>query len=432
MKLSRYVELIKDKENNSYIFSCLTRKWFCLDDKLYGIVERNKTNIDSIKQIHPELFSALETEGFIIKDEEEDLKRGFEFVSNQYNSHQNITITINPTLDCNLSCWYCYEQRQTGSIMSATILSQTISYIKSLLKEISIRSLRLSFFGGEPLLYYSKIINPIISSIIDPCKRSNTKLNLTFTTNGLLLNDIILKDLQKFGLSTNFQVAFDGSRLFHNKVKFLDNKVSCYDLTMTNIKKAIEYGYNVIVRCNYSKETLFSFLEVVEDLKEYHSKDNLRFLFQRIWQDDKGDDILDFRKEFISLLDTKYNIKSNLHDLLGNSSNRCYADYKYNIVINYDGKLFKCTARDFKDCNSIGHISDNGICMNKTSNNSDDITIPYGKPCLNCRLLPICPTCSQARMESGLDRCPVHVDEDLIIKNIRALFHELSKIPLNL
>ena len=432
MIVSRYTELITDKVGGNYMFNCLNRKWVILDKKLFDITKSNYNNIDHLKQLHPDFYKMLVEERFIVDTTEQDIKNGINYVVEQYDSYENITVTINPTMDCNLRCWYCYENREPKSVMSDDVLVRTISYITALLSTRKISTLRLSFFGGEPLLYYGKIISPIVHSVYEACKKFGTILFLTFTTNGLLVNDILLDDLEQFdGLlsRTNFQIAFDGSKEYHDSIKYLGAGHSCYDQTISNVRKVIERGGHAVVRCNYDAKTLMSFIEVIDNLKEYHSRPNLRFLFQKIWQETKNDELLALRKKFKQITESRYNINSNLHNLLGNSLHRCYADYRHNVVINYNGLLYRCTARSFSKENSFGSLGVDGIIESR-HDTSNKHPIPMGEYCKECRILPICPCCSQNKLEQGQTQCPININEEGMERNIWSAFQDLSGVKV--
>jgi uncharacterized protein len=74
---------------------------------------------------------------------------------------------------------------------------------------------------------------------------------------------------------------------------------------------------------------------------------------------------------------------------------RCYADRFYHTVINYDGKVYKCTAYLNQE---VGVLHDNGVITwnnNIISNLYSKATFENEK-CLACKHLPIClGTCIQ-------------------------------------
>ncbi len=126
-------------------------------------------------------------------------------------------------------------------------------------------------------------------------------------------------------------------------------------------------------------------------------------------------------KHKISSLD----INSNINSYFGDSIHPCYGDYQDNYVFNYNGDVYKCTARDFKPENRIGHLNHNGtIAFNdnallraKKSLTSD---------CPACRRLPFCPICSQCRFEARDGKCPVNISTEEIILNIKQLYLDVS------
>jgi radical SAM protein with 4Fe4S-binding SPASM domain len=80
----------------------------------------------------------------------------------------------------------------------------------------------------------------------------------------------------------------------------------------------------------------------------------------------------------------------------------CYADLEGQVVINYDSKIYKCTARDFKEEYSYGELLQNGeikwnipLLSKRLGNSTFE-----NKFCLRCNLLPVCMgPCSQKMVE---------------------------------
>lgn len=59
-------------------------------------------------------------------------------------------VMVNTTLDCNLNCWYCYENRIAGSFLKSEVIEAIKKNIEQEYIKTSYRILKLSFFGGEP------------------------------------------------------------------------------------------------------------------------------------------------------------------------------------------------------------------------------------------------------------------------------------------
>lgn len=431
MILSRYTELFEGKDDYYYLFNCLNLNWVKIEKELTDIFNTHKADIEALADIHPEFYNALVSEGYVVTDEDSDFQKCVDKISKAYNSFDNLKITINPTLDCNVRCWYCYEKKHAKSVMSEETIDNTTRFIEDTLTKNHVKTLNLSFFGGEPLLRYKDVVKPIIKHISEVCKRTSTKLFLSFTTNGLLLSDNVINDLRPMASDISIQMPFDGAREFHNKVKFLGDNASCYDKSVRNAINAIEQGFNVIVRCNYSKETLLSFKDVINDFKDYHQCTNLRFMFQKIWQQKDDPELHELWKTLVTEIEAVYTINSNIRQNHSHSLQKCYADFKNNLVINYDGSVYRCTARDFNESNSIGRITKDGCIIEKPYDESKTINgTSYGNVCRQCRILPICPLCSQVRLEQGFDKCPIDIDDIGVMSNIINVFNNLTNIEV--
>lgn len=76
-------------------------------------------------------------------------------------------------------------------------------------------------------------------------------------------------------------------------------------------------------------------------------------------------------------------------------------------MVNYDGLLFKCTARDFKETRSEGRLQADGeVAWNEKY--AQRMEVKYAnKACLACKILPICNGgCSQNKLDAhNLDHC---------------------------
>lgn len=397
MKWSIYNELIS-YDGASFLYNCFTNKTIALDKTLGDIISAQ--NLFKIETIHPQLYQTLVCENFIIDDSYNECDACLEKVRKRLASTNSIKLTINPTLDCNLRCWYCYEKHESGSKMDDATVAKVNCYINRTIQLSDLKKMHISFFGGEPLLQYFNVVKPISENFASLCRVYRKKGLISLTTNGILLTDDVISNLNSIFIPKSIQVPFDGSRDFYNKVKKINNVDSCYNIVLKNVISAIENDIFVNIRCNYTSDNLHSFKYLIEDLCNYAKCQNLRISFHKVWQaqinDTQKDELL-YLQEILS----KYRIKSNL--TLPTNPNLCYADYDNNYLINYNGDIFKCTARNFSHEARLGYISDDGeIILNEKMliREKDKIT----NQCRTCRLLPICNICSQHRFESG--KCP--------------------------
>lgn len=95
--------------------------------------------------------------GFVLEDiinETESLEKKYHTVLEEDLYH----IMILPTYQCNLRCWYCIQDHK-NMWMSKETAQQIKDLLIKKIKDNSIKRIRLSWFGGEPLLGYNYIID---------------------------------------------------------------------------------------------------------------------------------------------------------------------------------------------------------------------------------------------------------------------------------
>ena len=92
----------------------------------------------------------------------------------------------------------------------------------------------------------------------------------------------------------------------------------------------------------------------------------------------------------------------------------CYADKENYILINYNGDIFGCTARDFKTENRIGVLKESGKILYEDSF-EERRKYKFSKAlCRTCRIASICGGgCIQRSYESrDTDKCTLGYSEE--------------------
>ena len=153
----------------------------------------------------------------------------------------------------------------------------------------------------------------------------------------------------------------------------------------------------------------------------------LIFDFHRVWQNDKTDDLGTVLLEKIAYFrDRGFKVSSKY--AADNVRNPCYADKHSSAVINYNGDVFKCTARNFATADRAGFIDDDGTLRWNDGYIDGRMTAKFkNPPCLRCKILPLCNGgCSQHAMENvGRDYCVYRGDErekdKIVISRVEAI-----------
>lgn len=389
MKKSIYNTVVILSSKTQLIFNAMANKF---------VVVKNMPDfkeINNLEAIDPKVYNDMVDAGVIIDEGVNEIEELKNLIRTIDNNEKIFHLHINPTMDCNFRCWYCYENHIEGSRLGEDVIERIIKFVKKKLNTSpELESFYLAFFGGEPLLYFSDNVMPIIIKIQEECRKHNVNLSVQFTSNGYLLDENIINDLKS--VSCSFQITLDGGKSMHDKTRFSKGGTGSYDRILENIKMCSFNGIHVTLRINYTSKNIDSVSSIIEDLKTFPDicKRNVTIDFQRVWQDRKQageeDSTEKTAKEYIinlrrqGWLVSSYTVKDSVR-------NSCYGDKKNYILVNYNGDLFKCTAREFKRSNKIGEIDENGnLNFIDTKMKIWENYKFSSKVCQNCSIAPIC------------------------------------------
>ena len=104
MKPSQYNNIFKCPKGN-YVFNSLSDRFVEISDEIYQCLEKN-----DIGRIQGKALEVLMRNKCIIPDETDEYQQ----LETEYedNKEGNIyDMTLLPTLDCNVNCWYCFEKQ---------------------------------------------------------------------------------------------------------------------------------------------------------------------------------------------------------------------------------------------------------------------------------------------------------------------------------
>ena len=431
MKVSKYTVCVPS--GSRYIlYNCRTDHFVQVEKRLFEVYEQNEEYPEKLANIAPDFYNYLVERGFILDEDIDETKLVLDSWKNEDEHGDHLRITINPTMHCNLRCYYCYEEHTKGTRMTQETIDSTIAYIKKQVNSGRYKYISLSFFGGEPLLYFRQSVKPLLEAV-KTLQTDNVQFSIHFTSNITLLTKEMIDYLLPWNPS--FQITIDGNEFIHNMVKQLPDKdKSAYRIAINNIKKLLGLKLKVAIRFNYTAKTLERFYDIIEDLKDFtdEEKQYANVNFHRIWQDTKIPDselqptVDDLEEAFRK---AGFYVISSTSRTIG----RCYGDVENSLVINYDGNVYKCTARDFDEEHSEGHLmADGSIVWNER--HQKRIAVRYCNPtCHACLIFPLCHGgCSQNKLESTFaEGCLKQFSEkdklSYIYQRIKGMYAEQKK-----
>lgn len=425
-KLSKFNTAVK--ENDKFIYhNSFTNNFLLLEELLLEMISAasEENDIIGLKEYHPSLFDSLLSLGFIIDENINEIEEVKKMIYKIDNDESYYKLIVNPTMNCNFKCWYCYEDHIKDSKLKEDVLNSIFKLIDNISQKEELKTFVLSFFGGEPFLYYKKVIEPIIEYTRKTFDENKVTIQISFTTNGYLLNDEIVTKLVDFRV-TDLQITLDGYKDFHDKVRFVSKTKGSYDEIIQNIKRLTLAGLPVTMRINYTNNNFDSVQNIISDFDDLNkdAKSLILVSLHRVWQDEytnlgtKIEQLMqDFKKSDFTINDSAY------ADTVRHS---CYADKKNQATINYNGEVFKCTARDFTSSTKEGNLNENGeIEWNENFDNRMTVKLK-NPPCHSCSILPICGGgCSQHALENlkkNQDYCVYNFDEDRKKSLVKSIF----------
>lgn len=399
VKWNMYNSFFRSDKNKYILFNCSTNNLIYVTTELKELIVNNIKNIYKLELIHSQLYQDLKNKDFIVPKEFNETNDAIFRIQNNPDYSKFFELIINPTLNCNLKCWYCYESHIKNSIINDRTLKSIMLFIKHKVESSEIKEIMISFFGGEPLIEFNRTIWPIIEFTQELCSKNKKSLHICFITNAVLLTKEIIDKLYLNGLYCTFQVPFDGNEEYHNKTKRYANGKGTFNKIIDNVMYGLSKGNRFIIRCNYTSKNIHSFDELISIFTKYTAEcfkyDQLKFTYHKIWQEEKTVEIENVVSEIeksVNLLDVTFDI--------------CYADRKNSIVINYNGDIYNCTARDFTPNKREGYLNPEGEIIYNEKHQERIRARFSNKNCQKCSIFPICNICSQIMIEHPNENIP--------------------------
>lgn len=397
-KQSKYNFVVK-RDEYLLLYNCQTEKLTVLQPELYLLLRNN--DFETLRQKHPTFYDYLCKEGYLVSGDKDEAQSVIARWKEIDTSEESFSVFINPTLDCNMKCWYCYEKHRPKTPMSPKIQESVLRLLQEKVQNEKLSFVNVGFFGGEPLLEFDGVVMPLLEEVEKMCETNGKKLTVSFVTNASLLTSERIDRLARMKVASPivFQIAIDGDKHFHNQTKKSPLIEDSYTSVIKTIKELVSKNMLVTVRLNTTHKNIESYQDVLADFKDVsdEQRKRLKFDIQRVWQDTDC--------EFIKFKEQQLDLRDNLVDsgffvTPMVEPNRCYADTENHVVINYNGDLFKCTARDFTHESREGVLtSSGGLVWNERY--AERMRQKYGnETCFDCSIFPLCHgACSQQKIE---------------------------------
>ena len=161
------------------------------------------------------------------------------------------------TENCNLRCTYCFEggTRCVTKYMSKEVAFKTVDFLLSQAVENDVDDIKITFFGGEPMLCTDLMID-IMNYAEEKAKAVGKDTKYSIITNGTIYNEKVEKFLdvwRGYKGEVDIQLSIDGIPKIQNVNRPCANKeLQSSQLVETAVKKFKEY----FKRYNLNRENL--------------------------------------------------------------------------------------------------------------------------------------------------------------------------------
>ncbi len=418
------------------LFNTLTTAFGIVEKKMRQLYETiEEVDIASITDDELlENIKVMRNHKFLVDKDIDELKLYKYWERTGRYSSDTFGLTIAPTLNCNMRCPYCYEDKLDKAMDDKT-QEALIKFVKNKLESGVYKKFATSWFGGEPLLK-KDIIEYLSGEFIRLCKENNIEYKSEIITNGILLDRetaLMLKEKCKVSF---VQITVDGIREIHNKRRILASHGDSFEIITNNIDAAKDIIF-IMVRCNIDRTNI----NEAEKLIDY-------FLTERKWGEAVGlyfapvENISDHCKTNSSHCYSRQEFGLIESDLLRKIYDRgsfkliqylyptsqvvsCAAISTNFYVVDPLGNLYKCWDVMSDSSKNVGDIF-NGELMNRENLNWLCMDTPI--QCLECNLLPLCNGgCPHRRLIN--DNTPTCWNKTVSFKeNLRIVFEEYKKL----
>lgn len=387
IETSLYTHLFQ-RDKNFYLYNSESGLFAKITPNLYEIIyNRDYSAVDK------ETLDYLLREKIVVNSENKYSyynEQKIRFFSSSYDK-EKMGLVIVPTTRCNFSCSYCFEERKTNKTITPQVEDDLISFIQS---HKSLKTIELTWYGGEPLLAFPKIVH-LYNRIKNEIDAKIEKHSMV--TNGFLLNNKVI-DFIKNSHMDHIQITLDGSKEHHNALRFIKNKkVDTFQAILNNIIKTAKAlpDRSLHVRININKSNEDDYFEMYDLIINKIKLPNV-FVYPGFIREETPDGCSFCYKSIDSNYAGHFYSKLMEHgmDLLYFPSiltKGCMINKFNSYIIGPTGEIYKCW-NDVSNCSKIiGYINkdtlENSSLLGRYMN---DVSPFSDNQCKNCKVFPIC------------------------------------------
>ncbi|MFI3297717.1 MAG: radical SAM protein [bacterium] len=392
MKLSKYNRVFKSPKHGYLLYNSLSNSFVSLDDESYKYLKslEGKEDIEMSEDM-ASIQNLVELKILTNSDLDEYYNIKYAVHRKRFAS-DTLYLTINPTLDCNFKCIYCFEGDSKSVLqMSDTVEHEIITFVKRLK---TIKKISVTWFGGEPLMAFNRV-KSLTRKMLD----IGIEYSADMVTNGYLLKETVINELEELKIGS-LQITIDGTKEIHDKRRMLKSGRGTFEKIIENIDALRSYSpiTRLGIRVNIDEQNMDDYINIYNYLNDRYNinTDNKVFIYPGFVTGENncvaGNCLFDRGRkiEFANKLKKEHNVNV-INTYPMDFRHECPMRNPFYYVIGPVGEIYKCwNDVGIKD-KIVGSLIDkeniNEILLTRYAVAGD----PFDDPkCKDCFHLPTC------------------------------------------
>lgn len=260
-KWSIWNDVINIDDSRAVIFNTLFRNAILVDREILNTIPAEREYVSF---------------GFVVNADKDEVSDWEESFCRAKSDMDYIDLTILLTHQCQMKCQYCFEGDKDSTSISRDSMQAIMNFLMA--HKDNCNRLRVTWFGGEPLLNYSKL-KEMSMRLIKFCRENEIQYNGDITTNAFALSRERCSEIVTELNVKRFIITLDGPAEVHDRRRPLRSGIPTFHRIWENIGLLIDVGAKVTIRMTIDRENAASIPELLNKVaaSPYAGKVGLSF-----------------------------------------------------------------------------------------------------------------------------------------------------------
>lgn len=449
LKVSRYT-VTMPTGHVTYLFNTFSGATIALASAERLAIEAILADIASLGESadHPQTVRLLCENGFLVPADTDEISNAIEKYDLGRNNDNAVSLTIATTMECNMGCYYCFEDRTSSERLEGTDIGAIVQFASDRLPPGGI--LHVTWFGGEPLLAKDFVL-AASAALIQLTERRQARYTASMVSNGYHLDPPTVDQLRAHHV-TGIQITLDGQQVHHDTVRRhlprqpgrtggkvlpiipatdymaiskASKRTGSYHTIIENIARA-SGKMAISIRVNVSRRNASTIFQLLDDLAGAGLAGKLSGIYFAPLYNFKVDDpkkhyqateAVHFSMREFALLEAEMLEQAashgfSLRDWTNPTFSGCIAVAKNGYVIDSNGTVKKCDHELGQPDTEVLSLRDRSLHNDAQQQMWDAYRPEAQAGCSDCVLLPLCYShCPHKNMSSQSDhteKCPAN------------------------